>query len=785
MSGPDPATSPPALRARLFGAFGIAWPDGASALPPGRKARALLACLLLAGDQGLTRERLASLLWSRSAEEQARASLRQALSELRALTAGETPVVQVDRIGAKVVPGRVRTDLDVLVDAGRGDDASALTDAIGDELRELLSDLNGIDDSFDDWLRNERVRRGDERRAILLGVADAGLTAGDARGAQRLAAALLAADATDEAAARLAMRAGQASGDRDSVRQVFTRLEAALRSELDTAPSAETREVLRAATAEDAVHPPPTSTVSTIASSPAVRTDPAPPRRRAPLTTIAAATALVLAVSALWLWPRATGHAGPRLLLVRPLATADGDAAAQALAGGFATDLARMIVGNDASLAVVDPDSARGVAPQRHDLSITGDATTDAGTLLVDIKLRRAQEPTIVWSSSFARPVAEASVLREEIATKVAGVIVCGLGGPRPAPDDFDAQTLQLYLGACDQKYGNWAEAAKLLEQVVARRPDFAHGWAMLAAGTSTAAYFRPSQADELHRQALVHASHAIALDPSDGEAYFAQADAMPGIAHWAQRIAILAAGHAADPANASVNGSIGNELAKVGRWHEAIAAVQRAVDAEPFSPVHISALARLIAFGRSAESAEAALAVGRARFPLVGYFARTEFRVSALLGGPRRADAMLSDPRYRLTSSPAMTAAWKALIRARTEPTPANVELAVQAIRADTERPADLLPSIQKLMALNRVEDAYALAARLDEHADGPQDVLFSKLMAPFRADPRFMSVAARLGLVAIWQQTDQWPDFCTDKTLAYDCRTEAARAVSAGGSR
>ena len=40
------------------------------------------------------------------------------------------------------------------------------------------------------------------------------------------------------------------------------------------------------------------------------------------------------------------------------------------------------------------------------------------------------------------------------------------------------------------------------------------------------------------------------------------------------------------------------------------------------------------------------------------------------------------------------------------------------------------------------------------------------------------FMTLAARMGLVTIWQQTDRWPDFCNDRDVTYDCRVEAKRA-------
>jgi hypothetical protein len=33
---------------------------------------------------------------------------------------------------------------------------------------------------------------------------------------------------------------------------------------------------------------------------------------------------------------------------------------------------------------------------------------------------------------------------------------------------------------------------------------------------------------------------------------------------------------------------------------------------------------------------------------------------------------------------------------------------------------------------------------------------------MAPMRADPRIIDVFERIGLVAYWRETGNWPDFC-----------------------
>ena len=52
---------------------------------------------------------------------------------------------------------------------------------------------------------------------------------------------------------------------------------------------------------------------------------------------------------------------------------------------------------------------------------------------------------------------------------------------------------------------------------------------------------------------------------------------------------------------------------------------------------------------------------------------------------------------------------------------------------------------------------------------------LLFQANMPELRNDPRFPRLCARLGLVAFWQASGQWPD-CADE-VPYDFRRECAR--------
>lgn len=90
-------------------------------------------------------------------------------------------------------------------------------------------------------------------------------------------------------------------------------------------------------------------------------------------------------------------------------------------------------------------------------------------------------------------------------------------------------------------------------------------------------------------------------------------------------------------------------------------------------------------------------------------------------------------------------------------------------------------MDAISVLASLGFVDDAFALAARIDpvklEPSPATVSLLFTPLTASMHRKPLFMALAHRLGLVDYWRRTGHWPDFCAEPSLPYDCKAEAAR--------
>jgi len=131
------------LKLRLFGRFRAEDALGNEIAIKSRKARALLAYLALPPGKARSREQLATLLWSDRGDEQARGSLRQALSGLRRdLGDGLAEVLRIGDEAVSLDPERV------LVESRSSGD-------------ELLEGLHISDPAFEEWLRDERIRAED------------------------------------------------------------------------------------------------------------------------------------------------------------------------------------------------------------------------------------------------------------------------------------------------------------------------------------------------------------------------------------------------------------------------------------------------------------------------------------------------------------------------------------------------------------------------------------------------------------------------------------------------
>jgi TolB-like protein/DNA-binding SARP family transcriptional activator len=234
-------------RIYLVGAMRAVAPGGIDFLPRGRKTRGLLACLCLSGGDRVSRNRLVGLLWDRSADAQARMSLRQSLSELNGIVNRHVPgLVEIGRDSVRIDLSRCWVDALAIL-GETTDPTSDSSNLIQLYSERILEDLDGITPSFDQWLKAERTRFEDRVRKILEAELER-LSEQNAKAEMRAAAArrLINFEPTHEGAVRSLMKAFTEMGDRAQAIREFERCRQALLSMLDLLPSQETIAVYEA-----------------------------------------------------------------------------------------------------------------------------------------------------------------------------------------------------------------------------------------------------------------------------------------------------------------------------------------------------------------------------------------------------------------------------------------------------------------------------------------------------------------------------------------------------------
>src|SRR5215467_7378189 len=207
---------------------------------PTKKSRGLLAYLALGQGQVYAREHLAGLLWGDSSDEQARHSLRQALSDLRkALPRARPEILRSDPDGVALNP----TALDVAAFERFVAEGTPQALARAAELYRgaLLQGLSFKEEPWEEWLRAERERLQELAVGALKKLLAHHTETGAGEAAIQVARRLLMLDPHDEAVHRSLMRLYLGQGRRASALQQYQVCLQTLQRELGVEPEAETR----------------------------------------------------------------------------------------------------------------------------------------------------------------------------------------------------------------------------------------------------------------------------------------------------------------------------------------------------------------------------------------------------------------------------------------------------------------------------------------------------------------------------------------------------------------
>ena len=228
---------------RLFGGFQARLEPGVSLTLPTKKAQALLAYLALRPDPAHPRDSLAALLWPDRSDEQARASLRHALYELRKALVTSPAVLLTEGDTVTVDTSLIDLDVAAFTRLLGEDTPEALAQAAALYRGDLLSGMSVSEEPWEAWLREARERLREQASDGLARLLAHQRKAEQLEAAIRTASQLLALDPLQEPVHRTLMRLHAQLGQRGAALRQYQHCVSALRSELGVEPEAETRQL--------------------------------------------------------------------------------------------------------------------------------------------------------------------------------------------------------------------------------------------------------------------------------------------------------------------------------------------------------------------------------------------------------------------------------------------------------------------------------------------------------------------------------------------------------------
>jgi len=231
----------------LLGGLAVTDREGAPIVLPTRKTALVLAVLALSGEKGIARETLAEWVWPERAENQAKSSLRQALTAIRKAlpVALEGAGLEAGQDLLRLDGGGEEIDCRQFESLARSRDTAALARAAQLYAGSLLENVS-LTGPLESLVTAERERL--QQQACALVEALSQLPDKQATTAcEALANRLLAADPAAEPAHRALIRLRLAEGQTNSARRQLERCTAAVKEAFGTAPETRTLALLDSA----------------------------------------------------------------------------------------------------------------------------------------------------------------------------------------------------------------------------------------------------------------------------------------------------------------------------------------------------------------------------------------------------------------------------------------------------------------------------------------------------------------------------------------------------------
>jgi tetratricopeptide (TPR) repeat protein len=390
------------------------------------------------------------------------------------------------------------------------------------------------------------------------------------------------------------------------------------------------------------------------------------------------------------------------------------------------------------------------------------------------VALTSSRQDGILWSKQVQEPANQRASLDQAVAYAAMGAIACATDDSAGESRRLSAAEFHAYVNACASldDADDLQPLVGVFRKTVEAAPRFTAAWARLLDAESDNLYDlrisgEPTAAIESAMRRDIKSARNLSRDLP--EAAMAEVNLQPPTA-FLKRIALIDKAVEAHPDNANLLITQAQELSQVGRMDGALGNYQHAAKLKPYSASIRSILIVTTASSGGVAKAWADLAEAKKLWPNSPPIASAVTYINMHYGDFEKT--------WRAAGRP-IDGGISGYFRVLREPTDANIDAWVNLAKTHKMLHPHRMFILQALGPLNRVDELYTFLDQwpMEQDLQGMTYVLFRPWLANVRRDPRFIRLAQRVGLLDYWEKSGQWPDFCAEPDMPYDCKAEAAK--------
>lgn len=401
--------------------------------------------------------------------------------------------------------------------------------------------------------------------------------------------------------------------------------------------------------------------------------------------------------------------------------------------------------------------------------ALGGTVAHDGDKMKIVVRLTDERTGTSLWSNSYSYDSANLAHVARWAGVDVSQSIRCGLFGASTYPKRLPDSVLSQYLQFCD--HASATKDMDIAHKIVAAVPDFSWGWSGLAIATGAAALHQPqgAQRDAMLKEATAAADRAIALDPSNSEAFTIKSDLvapndLPG------REALLRKAIAARTlACGCEHHQYGAFLMSVGRIDEAMRELDRSTDILPLNGGSQFSLGKAMLIKGDPDAAAKRFDTVLDLVDLPGIADNLIVAKAAITGKNAGADKAMLNPKFGVFAQNVRANADSLAALDSTDPqVKARAVAELNALNPDWIS----MPEVPLFGALGDNADAMKYLERNVQTGNASaREWLWYPTMDGVRRDPAFPALLQRIGLMHYWKATHTKPDACSDRNSPPFC--------------